>query len=78
MMIKKLFLRPIIIAIFIGFALFLLNGCGNVEMQKIKSENETLKNENETLKKENETLKGKISSLEQEVSRLKETADYHF
>jgi len=49
---KTLFLRTIIMAVFVGSGLFLLNGCGRVMMQEIKSENE------------NETLKGQIASLD--------------
>jgi len=49
----------------IVIALFLvLGGCGQEEIQKLRSENEALKN--------------KIASLEQEISKLKETADYHY
>jgi len=49
----------------IVIALFLvLSGCGQEEIQKLRSENEALKN--------------KVASLEQEISKLKETADYHY
>jgi len=41
-----------------------LGGCGQEEIQKLRSENEALKN--------------KVASLEQEISKLKETADYHY
>ena len=40
------------------------NGCGQEEIQKLRSENEA--------------LKSKMVSLEQENAKLKETADYHY
>jgi len=49
----------IIIALFLVFS-----GCGQEEIQKLRSENEVLKN--------------KVVSLEQEIFKLKETADYHY
>jgi cell division protein FtsB len=74
----KIFSKLIITATFVGIFLFLMNGCGKEEMQKLRSENEAIKNEEQMTKKENEALKVKIVSLEQEIAKLKETADYHY
>lgn len=63
----------------ISFALlFILNGCDQGEVKKLRSENEALQVKVSSLQSENETMKSKVDSLEQKLSRLKETADYHY
>ncbi len=67
----KIFSELIIIATLISITLFLMNGCGREEVQRLQSEKQAMKNENET-------LKSKITLLEQEISKLKETAEFHY
>jgi len=67
----KIFSKLIITATLISITLFLVNGCGREEIQRLQSEKQAMKNENET-------LKSKITSLEQEISKLKETAEFHY
>lgn len=60
---KRIF-RPMVENVILVTTLFLISGCGQKEIQKLRSENEALEN--------------KVASLEEEVSKLKETADYHY
>jgi len=62
--IQKSNFKLIVKGVILWNILFLISGCGQEELQKLRSENEDLRN--------------KVISLQQEVQKLKETADYHY